>query len=334
MGRHDGENWHSSEDLRMLAASNAPLISSPTTKLIANACVILEDCESNSEHLKNNAIADACKSLACSVSENSASFTSLLARLPHQAGGQIQLWQFLLELLADEHQHSNCIVWEGAHGEFKLLDPDEVARKWGQRKSKPNMNYDKLSRALRYYYDKNIMTKVHGKRYAYKFDFQGLANACRNQSTGSTCTTPVSSSNDVPGQSIPPSASTSNNQQHHTYPMSNGPMNTNDHHVVPSLALTDYPNSSFLLHRYSNTPKFSPQTTSYPTFIAPAASSGYERMSLQQPTVNHPNHWSPMHLNSPYICQPYYPQVSKYNHMPPSNQLVHDDHKMPNFNGI
>lgn len=26
--------------------------------------------------------------------------------------------------------------------------------------SKPNMNYDKLSRALRYYYDKNIMTKV------------------------------------------------------------------------------------------------------------------------------------------------------------------------------
>ena len=58
-----------------------------------------------------------------------------------------------------------------------MLDPDEVARKWGQRKSKPNMNYDKLSRALRYYYDKNIMTKVHGKRYAYKFDFIGLAQA-------------------------------------------------------------------------------------------------------------------------------------------------------------
>ena len=57
------------------------------------------------------------------------------------------------------------------------MDPDEVARKWGERKSKPNMNYDKLSRALRYYYDKNIMTKVHGKRYAYKFDFSGIAQA-------------------------------------------------------------------------------------------------------------------------------------------------------------
>lgn len=88
--------------------------------------------------------------------------------------GQIQLWQFLLELLSDP-KNSSCIAWEGANGEFKLSDPDEVARRWGERKNKPNMNYDKLSRALRYYYDKNIMTKIHGKRYAYKFDFQGLA---------------------------------------------------------------------------------------------------------------------------------------------------------------
>lgn len=33
----------------------------------------------------------------------------------------------------------------------------------------------------RYYYDKNIMTKVHGKRYAYKFDFQGLAASLQPQ---------------------------------------------------------------------------------------------------------------------------------------------------------
>ncbi len=61
-----------------------------------------------------------------------------------------------------------------------MTDPDEVAKRWGERKSKPNMNYDKLSRALRYYYDKNIMTKVHGKRYAYKFDFQGISQAHQN----------------------------------------------------------------------------------------------------------------------------------------------------------
>uniref|UniRef100_A0A2K5CMB9 Protein FEV n=1 Tax=Aotus nancymaae TaxID=37293 RepID=A0A2K5CMB9_AOTNA len=99
-------------------------------------------------------------------------------RPPRPGSGQIQLWQFLLELLADR-ANAGCIAWEGGHGEFKLTDPDEVARRWGERKSKPNMNYDKLSRALRYYYDKNIMSKVHGKRYAYRFDFQGLAQACQ-----------------------------------------------------------------------------------------------------------------------------------------------------------
>ncbi|CAL9706263.1 unnamed protein product [Knipowitschia caucasica] len=95
--------------------------------------------------------------------------------------GQIQLWQFLLELLSDSG-NSTIITWEGTNGEFKMTDPDEVAKRWGERKSKPNMNYDKLSRALRYYYDKNIMTKVHGKRYAYKFDFQGISTAHQSHS--------------------------------------------------------------------------------------------------------------------------------------------------------
>uniref|UniRef100_UPI00358FD709 transcriptional regulator ERG homolog n=1 Tax=Myxine glutinosa TaxID=7769 RepID=UPI00358FD709 len=81
---------------------------------------------------------------------------------------------FLLELLSDG-TNSHCITWEGPGGEFRLTDPDEVARRWGERESKPNMNYDKLSRALHYYYDKNIMSKVHGKCYAYRFDYQGLA---------------------------------------------------------------------------------------------------------------------------------------------------------------
>ena len=100
--------------------------------------------------------------------------------LVSQGSGQIQLWQFLLELLSDS-TNANIIAWEGTSGEFKLTDPDETARKWGERKSKPNMNYDKMSRALRYYYDKNIMTKVHGKRYAYKFDFHALMAACQSQ---------------------------------------------------------------------------------------------------------------------------------------------------------
>jgi len=74
-------------------------------------------------------------------------------------GAQIQLWQFLLELLTD----ATCmtvIQWIGDDGEFQLIDPEAVARMWGRRKCKPTMNYEKLARALRYYYDGNMISKV------------------------------------------------------------------------------------------------------------------------------------------------------------------------------
>ncbi|XP_055975544.1 protein C-ets-2 isoform X1 [Sorex fumeus] len=89
--------------------------------------------------------------------------------------GPIQLWQFLLELLSDKSCQS-FISWTGDGWEFKLADPDEVARRWGRRKNKPKMNYEKLSRGLRYYYDKNIIHKTSGKRYVYRFvcDLQNL----------------------------------------------------------------------------------------------------------------------------------------------------------------
>ncbi|NXH82636.1 GABPA protein, partial [Edolisoma coerulescens] len=82
--------------------------------------------------------------------------------------GQIQLWQFLLELLTDKDAR-DCISWVGDEGEFKLNQPELVAQKWGQRKNKPTMNYEKLSRALRYYYDGDMICKVQGKRFVYKF---------------------------------------------------------------------------------------------------------------------------------------------------------------------
>ncbi|XP_078593943.1 GA-binding protein alpha chain-like isoform X1 [Branchiostoma floridae x Branchiostoma japonicum] len=82
--------------------------------------------------------------------------------------GQIQLWQFLLELLTDRDSR-DVISWVGENGEFKLNQPEIVAQKWGMRKNKPAMNYEKLSRALRYYYDGDMIAKVHGKRFVYKF---------------------------------------------------------------------------------------------------------------------------------------------------------------------
>lgn len=51
------------------------------------------------------------------------------------------------------------------------------------------MNYDKLSRSLRYYYEKGIMQKVAGERYVYKFvcDPEALFNMAYG--TGNTSLT-------------------------------------------------------------------------------------------------------------------------------------------------
>ena len=75
------------------------------------------------------------------------------------SGSQIQLWQFLLELLTDG-AFRPVIQWIGDDGEFQFISPEAVAQLWGQRKCKPTMNYDKLSRALRYYYDGDMIAKV------------------------------------------------------------------------------------------------------------------------------------------------------------------------------
>lgn len=69
---------------------------------------------------------------------------------------------FLLQLLTDK-EHRNIIQWQDNQAELKFVEPESVAKLWDARINKPNMNYEKLSRALRYYY------KVKGKNYCYKF---------------------------------------------------------------------------------------------------------------------------------------------------------------------
>ncbi len=50
---------------------------------------------------------------------------------------------------------------------FCLPSCVQVARLWGIQKNRPAMNYDKLSRSLRYYYEKGIMQKVKADHDKY-----------------------------------------------------------------------------------------------------------------------------------------------------------------------
>uniref|UniRef100_A0A3B5AUS7 ETS domain-containing protein n=1 Tax=Stegastes partitus TaxID=144197 RepID=A0A3B5AUS7_9TELE len=85
---------------------------------------------------------------------------------PYQRRGSLQLWQFLVTLL-DDPANGHFIAWTGRGMEFKLIEPEEVARRWGIQKNRPAMNYDKLSRSLRYYYEKGIMQKVKARHGFY-----------------------------------------------------------------------------------------------------------------------------------------------------------------------
>ena len=90
---------------------------------------------------------------------------------PHGSTTSIQLWQFLRELLSQPNQHENAIRWlERQRGVFKIEDSVRVARLWGERKNRPAMNYDKLSRSIRQYYKKGIMKKTErAQRLVYQF---------------------------------------------------------------------------------------------------------------------------------------------------------------------
>ena len=83
------------------------------------------------------------------------------------------LWDFLQQLLNDPSQrYSHYIAWKNRDtGVFKITDPAGLARLWGIQKNHPSMNYDKMSRALRYYYRVNILRKVQGERHCYQYDF-------------------------------------------------------------------------------------------------------------------------------------------------------------------
>ncbi|XP_065221535.1 ets DNA-binding protein pokkuri [Planococcus citri] len=81
------------------------------------------------------------------------------------------LWDFLQQLLNDSMQrYTNYITWKNRDsGVFKIVDPPGLAKLWGIQKNHLSMNYDKMSRALRYYYRVNILRKVQGERHCYQF---------------------------------------------------------------------------------------------------------------------------------------------------------------------
>ncbi|XP_072905228.1 ETS homologous factor isoform X3 [Hemitrygon akajei] len=99
----------------------------------------------------------------------------------HKANGKkhsprgTHLWEFIRDILLDSEKNPGLIKWEDrSEGVFRFLKSEAVAQLWGKKKNNSSMTYEKLSRAMRYYYKREILERVDGRRLVYKFG----KNAC------------------------------------------------------------------------------------------------------------------------------------------------------------
>ncbi|XP_060794587.1 transcription factor ETV7 isoform X2 [Neoarius graeffei] len=113
----------------------------------------------------------------CSTDEPlNLSYRTELSRIKtptNEANGKIAdcrlLWDYVYQLLLDT-RYEAYIRWEDQDSmTFRVVDPNGLARLWGNHKNRKNMTYEKMSRALRHYYKLNIIKKESGQRLLFRF---------------------------------------------------------------------------------------------------------------------------------------------------------------------
>lgn len=142
---------------------------------------------------------------------------------------------------------------------------------WGVRKRKPSMNYDKLSRAIRYYYDKKIMHKVHGKRYVYKFNFDTISKYMSSGTSNSTENTSVSA------VKMPITAGTTSDAvQSITVPAAEQVITTTLHDMKSIVPATQDSMASQLLSSMTSSPSPRDHLQATCVNVIPSSSNGFQ----------------------------------------------------------
>uniref|UniRef100_A0A3Q2P9J3 ETS homologous factor n=1 Tax=Fundulus heteroclitus TaxID=8078 RepID=A0A3Q2P9J3_FUNHE len=105
----------------------------------------------------------------CILSDIKRSFSRSHQVKKHNPRGT-HLWEFIRDILLNPERNPGLIKWEDrTEGVFRFLKSEAVAQLWGKKKNNSSMTYEKLSRAMRYYYKREILERVDGRRLVYKF---------------------------------------------------------------------------------------------------------------------------------------------------------------------
>ena len=76
----------------------------------------------------------------------------------------------MLDMLQDHETNPSIVSWVDRDSmEFRINDSKQLASLWGIEKENSTMDYDKLSRAIRSHYKKNVFQPVSSKKLIYKF---------------------------------------------------------------------------------------------------------------------------------------------------------------------
>lgn len=85
-------------------------------------------------------------------------------------GSTQKISQWIVTLLRSPDTNPSVLTWEDEpRGKFRVMNSTAFAELWGKVKKNPGMNYEKLSRAIRYYYKNKEIEVVKGERLVYAF---------------------------------------------------------------------------------------------------------------------------------------------------------------------
>jgi len=85
-------------------------------------------------------------------------------------GTSLKITQWIVSLLRDPMYNPSVITWaDETEGVFSIRDTIKLASLWGEVKRNPEMNYEKLSRAMRYSYNNGELEPIREQRLTYKF---------------------------------------------------------------------------------------------------------------------------------------------------------------------
>ncbi|KAA3677521.1 uncharacterized protein DEA37_0012559, partial [Paragonimus westermani] len=98
---------------------------------------------------------------------------------------QLELWQFILCRLQTANQSAFQWVNRTA-GVFRIVDTQAGAREWGRYRGNSRMDYEKMARAMRFYYKDSILRKIKQQlHFQFAMPYVEWAERCYKSSSSS-----------------------------------------------------------------------------------------------------------------------------------------------------